>query len=103
MSSEELQTHSINFAEYRGYELVDFGIYAKPEWSEKDSFYGIQIGLDLLSGHMGLILVWFDQDDCNKCSKEIQAKSLSEFRAVFDGLDMAIGRLELAVNQGVAA
>ncbi|EKU96690.1 hypothetical protein Lepto7375DRAFT_0558 [Leptolyngbya sp. PCC 7375] len=103
MSSEELQMHSINFAEHKGYELIDFGIYAKPEWSNRDSFYGIQIGLDLLSGCMGLILVWFDRDDYNKCSKEIQAKSLSEFKTVFGGLDVAIARLDLAANQEAAA
>ncbi len=92
----KFQQQSEDFADTKGYELVDFGVFAKSDWPDKDSFYGIQLGLNLASGNMGLILVWFRNDDCIKCSNEFQAKNLAEFRAIFDHLDTAIDQLGYA-------
>ena len=92
--TNELQEESTKFVEQRGYELIDFGIYAKPEWSSKDQFYGIQMGFNLLNGRMGLILVWLNKDDCIKCSTETEVKNFSDFKHIFDHLDVAVKQLD---------
>ena len=97
--TSKLQQQSSEFAEYRGYELVDLGVYAKTGWEQRESFYGIQMGLNLLNGHMGLILVWVNQGDFTACSIEIDAENLRKFRGAFDVLDAAIESIDKLRDQ----
>lgn len=92
--TSRLQEQSTIFAESKRYELIDFGIYAKTGWQDRQSFYGVRMGLNLINQRMGLILVWFNDDDYTACSKEFEARSLIEFKVVFEKLDTVVQQLE---------